>query len=149
MKIRLLSQIHFLVKFNPFNLERKFIEKNEVDFIKILGGKCIPHELLEFINQKEIFMKLNKLFLKYTTANDITKKFIENDPKNIDILKQYFKGNALKYQYVYATLSHRYFCRVDKYVKRSLTIYLMKKFNQTSILVSLQLLKRSKKMLKL
>ena len=110
MKIRLLSRIHFLVKFNPFNLERKFIEKNEVDFIKILGGQCIPHELLEFINQKEIFIKLNKLSLKYTTANDI---------------------------------------RVDKHVKRSLTIYLMKKFNQASILVSLQLLKQSKKMLKL
>ena len=49
-------------------------------------------------------MKLNKLSLKYTIANEIIKQFIENDPKNTDILKQYFKGNELKYQNVYAYL---------------------------------------------
>ena len=57
------------LNFNPFNLERKFIENNEMGFIKALWEKCVSRELLEFINQKEIFMKLNKLPLKYTTAN--------------------------------------------------------------------------------
>ena len=52
--------------------------------------------------------------LKYASANEIIKKFIENDTADIEILKHYFKANALKYQYVYATLFPRYFCRIDE-----------------------------------
>ena len=98
-----------MLNFSPFNLKQKFIEKNETDFVKTLWEKCIPRELLDLINQKEILMKLNKLSLKYTTANEIIKKLIENNPKDIDILKKFFKCNALKYPHVYATLFPRYF----------------------------------------
>ena len=60
-------------------------------------------------------MKMNLLTLKYASANELIEKFIENDPVNIEILKHYFKANALKYQYVYATLFPKCFCRVDEY----------------------------------
>ena len=59
-------------------------------------------------------MKINSLMLKYAPANEIIKKFIENDTANTEMLKHYFKANALKYQYVYATLFPRCFCRIDE-----------------------------------
>ena len=96
-------------------MERKFIEKDDKIFINLLWEKCIPRKLFEFIKQKENFMKIKLLTLKYASANEIIKKFIENDPANIEILKHYFKANSLKYQYVYATLFPRCLCRVDEY----------------------------------
>ena len=65
------------LNFDLSNLERKFIENNELDFIKTLWETCIPCEIFEFINQKEILMKLIKLFLKYTTANGSIKKILK------------------------------------------------------------------------
>lgn len=59
-------------------------------------------------------MKINSLTLNYAAANEIIKKFIDNDPTNTEVLKCYFKINALKYQYVYATLFTKYFCRFDE-----------------------------------
>ena len=62
-------------------------------------------------------MKVNSLTLNYAAANEIIKKFIDNDPINIGVLKRYFKINALKYQYAYATLFTKYFCRFDEWLK--------------------------------
>ena len=60
-------------------------------------------------------MKINLLTLKYAAANEIIKKFIDNDPTNTEVLKCYFKTNALKYQHVYATLFPKYSYRIDEY----------------------------------
>ena len=88
-------------------------------------------------------MKINSLTLKYAAANEIIKKFIDNDPTNIEVLKCYFKANALKYQHVYATLFPKYSYRIDEYgLKRKA------EFDQFLILLFC-LLKHFQKMLKL
>ena len=37
--------VFILLNFNPFNLERKFIEKDDKRFVNLLWEKCILHEL--------------------------------------------------------------------------------------------------------
>ena len=45
--------------------------------------------------------------------------FITEDNNNFLRLKEYFKQNALMFQYVYSTLFPKYFCRVDDYSKKN------------------------------
>lgn len=79
-----------LLNFNPSNLERKFIEKDNKEYIKMLWARFIPKELLDFVSQGRNFKKLNTLLFKYVDANEIINQFIQNDPK-------------------------KFFCRTDEY----------------------------------
>ena len=140
-----------LLNFNSFTLERNFIKKDEKLFINLLWKKCILHDLLEFTKQKENFMKINSLTLRYIAANEIIKRFIVIDPTNIQVLKHYFKTNPSKHQYVYAILFPKYFCRIDEYglkCKAEFDCLLNEKINQFLILL-FHFLKQFKKMLKL
>ena len=50
---------------------------------------------------------------------EILNNFITEDNNNFLRLKEYFKQNALMFQYVYSTLFPKYFCRVDDYSKKN------------------------------
>ena len=61
--------------------------------------------------------------LKYQSAFDILNNFILEDNNNFLLLKEYFKKNALLYQYVYSNLFPKYFCRVDDYSVKSKLVF--------------------------
>ena len=92
---------YILLHFNPINLERKFLENDDKDYINMIWVKCMPKELLDFISQEYYFKLLYNLEFKYGNANDIIKQFTLVDPNHMNYLIQYFKQHALKYQYMY------------------------------------------------
>ena len=65
-----------LLNFNPINLERKFIENDDKDYIKMLWAMCIPKELFDFVGQRQNFKQLQTFSLKYANANKIINQFI-------------------------------------------------------------------------
>ena len=92
---------YILLHFNPINLERKFFENDDKDYINMIWVKCMPKELLDFISQEYYFKSLYNLEFKYANANDIIKQFLLVNPNHMNYLIQYFKQHALKYQYMY------------------------------------------------
>ena len=58
-------------------------------------------------------MVLNKLTLKYQETYDIVNNFVAADNKHFPFLREYLKKNAEVYQYLYAMLYPKYFCRID------------------------------------
>ena len=92
---------YILLHFNPINLERKFFENDDKDYINVIWVKCMPKELLDFISQEYYFKSLYNLEFKYANANDIIKQFLLVNPNHMNYLIQYFKQHALKYQYMY------------------------------------------------
>ena len=81
------------------NLEKKFVENDNKDYISMIWVKCMPKELLDFISQEYYFKLLYNLEFQYATANDIIKQFTLANPNHMNLLIQYFKQHALKYQY--------------------------------------------------
>ena len=77
--------------------------------------KCMPKELLDFTSQEYYFKLLYNLEFKYATTNDIIKQLTLVNPNHMNLLTQYFKKHALKYQYMYSNVFPKYFCRVDYY----------------------------------
>ena len=49
---------YILLHYNPINLERKFFEKDDKEFINTLWLKCMPKEFLDFIRQEYYFKLL-------------------------------------------------------------------------------------------
>ena len=102
-----------------FFLERKFDDKRDTEYVETLWNYLIPNNFYIYICRNDNFIALNKLSLKYQSAFDTLNKFILEDNNNFLLLKECFKKNALLYQYIYSTLSPKYFCRVDGYGIRS------------------------------
>ena len=100
---------YILLHFNPINLERKFFEDDDKDYINMTRVKCMPKELLDFIIQEYYFKVLYNLEFKYAIDNDIIKQFMLANPNFMNLLINYFKQHALKYQYVYSNLFQKYF----------------------------------------
>ena len=106
---------YLLLHFNPMKLEKEFVENDNKDYINMIWVKCMPKELLDFISQEYYFKLLYNLEFQYATANDIIKQFPLANPNHMNLLIQYFKQYALKYQYMYSNLSPKHFWRVDNY----------------------------------
>ena len=68
-----IDSISYILLHNPINLERKFFEKDDKEFINMLWLKCMPKEFPDFISQEYYFKLLHNLGFKYATANDIIK----------------------------------------------------------------------------
>ena len=76
----------------------------------------VPNEFYIFISKNYNFIVLNKLSLKYQNTSEIVNDFIVENNEHFLKPKE---RNALIYQYVYALLFPKYFCRVDNYAVRS------------------------------
>ena len=81
----------------------------------MLWTHLVPNEFYNFICKNDNFIVLNKLSLKYQNASKIVNNFINENNEHFLILKEYFKRNALIYQYIYASLFPKHFFRVDDY----------------------------------
>ena len=73
--------------FNPTELERKLELENEIQYIKMMWDICLPHVFIHFIYLKDNNTILSSSNLTYQKANNIVKRFIEQDIKNIDVLR--------------------------------------------------------------
>ena len=94
---------YILFNLNLFFLERKFDNKSDREYIETLYNDLNPNQFYIYICRNDNFLTLNKLSLKYQNAYDIVNKLILKD-NNFLWLKEYFRKNALLYQYVYSTL---------------------------------------------
>ena len=106
---------YILFNLYPIFLELKFDNKSDRGYVETLWNYLIPNKFYIYICRNDNFIALNKLLLKYQNAFDILNNFIMEDNNNFVLLKEYFKKNALLYQYIYSTLFPKYFCRVDDY----------------------------------
>ena len=80
--------LSFIVQnFNPTELERKLELENEIQYIKMMWDICLPHVFIHFIYLKDNNTILSSPNLTYQKANNIVKRFIEQDIKNIDVLR--------------------------------------------------------------
>ena len=109
-----------MLNLNPCFLERKFDNENNRAYVNTLWNYLVPNKFYIYICTNDNFITLNKLSLKYQHAFDILNNFIlEDNLRNIQLLKEYPKKNDLLYQYIYSTLFPKYFCRVDDYCVKS------------------------------
>ena len=96
---------------NPFYLEQKFGDATNRDKVEILWSCFIPNEFYFYICQGENYQLLNKITLKYNTANKIVCDYVNQ--YGIYSLTNFFKQYANVYQFVSSTLFPKYFCKID------------------------------------
>ena len=96
---------------NPFYLERKFDDVTDRDKVETLWTCFIPNEFYFYICQGENYQLLNKITLKYNTANKIVCDYVNQ--YGINSLTTFFKQYANVYQFVSSTLFPKYFCKID------------------------------------
>ena len=114
---------YILFNLYPIFLELKFDNKSDRGYVETLWNYLVPNKFYIYICKNDNFIALNKLLLKYQNAFDILNNFIMEDNNNFVLLKEYFKKNALLYQYIYSTLFPKYFCRVDDYGIKSKLVF--------------------------
>ena len=89
------DSISYILLHNPINLERKFFEKDDKEFINMLWLKCMPKEFPDFISQEYYFKLLHNLGFKYATANDIIKQFTLANPNHL-FIQTYFQNTLVE-----------------------------------------------------
>ena len=106
---------------NPFYLEQKFEEVADRDKAQTLWTCFTPNKFYFYICQGENYQLLNKITLKYNTANKIVCDYVS--PYGMNSLTAFFKQNANVYQFIYSTLFPKYFCRFDNDAMQSRCIF--------------------------
>ena len=96
---------------NPFYLQWKFGDAADREKVETLWTRFIPNEFYFHIFQGENYQLLNKITLKYNTANKIVCGYVNQ--YGINSLTTFFKQYANVYQFIYSTLFPKYFCRID------------------------------------
>ena len=96
---------------NPFYLEQKFDDAADRDKVETLWTCFIPNEFYFYICQGENYQSLNKIMIKYNTANKKVCDYVNQ--YGINSLTTFFKQYANVYQFLYFTLFPKYFCRID------------------------------------
>ena len=106
---------------NPFYPERNFDDATDRDKVKTLWTCVIPNKHYFYISQGESYQLLNKITLKYNTANKIVCDYVAQ--YGINSLTTFFKQYTNVYQFVYSTLFPNYFCRIDNDAIQSRCIF--------------------------
>ena len=96
---------------NLFYQERKFDDATDRDKIETLWTCFIPNKFYFYICERENYQLLNKITLKYNTANKIVCDYVNQYKINSPMT--FFKQYTNVYQFVYSTLFPKYFCRID------------------------------------
>ena len=96
---------------NLFYLEQKFGNAADREKVQTLWTCFIPNEFYFYISQGENYQLLNKITLKYNTANKIVCDYVNQ--YGINSQTTFFKQYANVYQFIYSTLFPKYFCRID------------------------------------
>ena len=104
-----------LQNFIPIGLERKLEIEIERQYIKMMWDICLPHVFTRFIYLKDNYTILSSPNLKYQKANNIVKRFIEQDIKNIDVLRAKIQENFKIIHYIYSLLYPKIYNRVNNF----------------------------------
>ena len=95
-------------------LDRKLDNENERLYVKVLWDECLPHAFTRFIYKSENYNVLSNPKLTFQKANEIVKKFIEENSNNINLLKFKIDKNFKIIQYVYSLLYPKIYNRINK-----------------------------------
>ena len=112
-----------IIYLNPFYLERKFESIIEREFVNVLWAFLMPNQLYVHINGEANIKTLNKIKIKYQDAKDIMIAFLFKDPFNIDVLSDFFKKNAILYQFLFGNLFPKCFSRINDYGINAKTLF--------------------------
>ena len=104
-----------IIYLNPFYLERKFETIIEREFVNVLWSFLMPNQLYVFISSDANMTTLNKIKIKYQVGKNIIMAFVNANAENMNILSEFLAKNAMLYQYLFANLFPKCFCRVDDY----------------------------------
>ena len=108
--------LSFIVQnFNPIGLERKLEIETERQYIKMMWDICLPHVFTRFIYLKNNYTILSSPNLTYQKANSIVKRFIEQDIKNIDVLRAKIQENFKIIHYIYSLLYPKIYNTVNNF----------------------------------
>ena len=88
-----------LLYLNPFDLERKFENTLDREFVNVIWCLLMPNDFYNFISQSENFEALNRLKLKNQDANGTVKSFTDNETQ-FQMLKDFLIRNSTHYQFV-------------------------------------------------
>ena len=107
--------LSFIVQnFNPIRLERKLEIENERKYIKMMWDICQSHVFTRFIYLKDNYTVLSSPNLTYQKANNIVKRFIEQDIKNIDVLRAKIQENFKIIHYIHSLLYPKIYNRITE-----------------------------------
>ena len=112
-----------IIYLNPFYLERKFESVIEREFVNVLWAFLMPNQLYAHINEEANIKTLNKIKIKYQDAKDIMIAFLYKDSFNIDVLSDFFKKNAILYQFLFGNLFPKCFSRINDYGINAKTLF--------------------------
>ena len=76
---------------------------------------CLPHVFTRFIYLKDNYTILSSPNLTYQKADNIVKRFIEQDIKNIDVLRAKIQENFKIIHYIYLLLYPKIYNRVNHF----------------------------------
>ena len=110
---------YILFNFKLFFLEWKFDVERDREYVKMLWNYLILYKFYIYICRNDDFIVWNKLSLKYQNTFDIINNFILEENNNFMLFKEFFKKNALLFQYIYSDIFLKYFCRRDDYGVKS------------------------------
>ena len=108
--------LSFIIQnFNPIGLERKLEIENERLQVKMLWDICLPHAFVHFIYLKQSYGILSSPNLTYQKANNIIKKYIEEDANNINIFKIKIEENFKTIHFIHSLLYLKIYNRVSNF----------------------------------
>ena len=111
---------YLILYFNPYNINGKFENKSERDYVNILWTMMMPQNFYFFVSKEENIKLLNKKNAKFQDAVEVVRLFIENaDNENItqelqyNTLKQYLIKYIRMYQLIFSNLFPKFFGKFD------------------------------------
>ena len=107
---------YLILYFNPYNVNGKFENELERDYVNILWTMLMPQNFYFFISKEENIKILNKKNAKFQDAVEIVMSFIENaanenltEKLQYDVLKQYLVRYIKMYQVIFSNLFPKFF----------------------------------------
>ena len=111
---------YLILYFNPYNVNEKFENETERDYVNILWSMMMPQNFYFFVSKEENFKLLNKKNAKFQDAVEVVTLFIEDDSnENVTqeiqygILKQFLVKYIKMYQLIFANLFPKLFGKYD------------------------------------
>ena len=111
---------YLILYFNPYNVNGKFENETERDYVNILWSMMMPQNFYFFVSKEENSKLLNKRNAKFQDAVEVVTLFIEDDSnENVTqeiqygILKQFLVKYIKMYQLIFANLFPKLFGKYD------------------------------------
>ena len=104
-----------LQNLNPFMIDRKFDNENDIQRVKMLWQKCLPQQFTQYIFLYDNFLALTQMETTCQKANSVVKQVLTEHPSELNHLKHCLAENTKVIQYLYATLFAKHYSRNNKF----------------------------------